>query len=179
MSTVGAPLPAIVRGSPKRISDLKEAYEEGWVRAVAAASGVVVARPDIDEGIDLYLTHRSQLHVGGEPARLEVQLKATETSANNTGFSVQIERDRYDYLRLPNPAIKKILIVMSVPRSQDDWVHATDRRSRIRHSAYWVNLDGAPATTAAKPSVTAPRSQRFDDRALCEMMVRIGQGGKP
>lgn len=181
MSTVGAPapLPAIIRGSPKRISDLKEAYQEGWVRAVAAASGVVVAKPEIDEGVDLLLTHRSTVHLNGEPARLEVQLKATETAANGTGFSVQIERDRYDYLRLPDPAVRKILIVMSVPPSQDDWVHASDKRARMRRSAYWVNLDGEPEKAAAMPSVTAPLTQRFDDRALCDMMVRIGQGGKP
>lgn len=180
LSTEAAALPpTIVRGSTTRISDFKEMYQEGLIRAIAAASGVVVSRPEIDEGIDLLLTHRSHVHTTVDKARLEVQLKATETPPTGKGFSVQIAEDRYDYLRAADPAIPKILIVMSVPPSQDDWVHLTDKRARVRHSAYWVNLDGAPATTAKEPTVTAPLTQRFDDRALCEMMVRIGAGGKP
>ncbi|WP_426171643.1 DUF4365 domain-containing protein [Microbacterium sp. DWRC1-3] len=173
------PPPPIVRGSPKRLSNLKEAYQEGLVRAIAAASGVVVAKPDIDEGIDLILTHRSNVHTVDEVARLEVQLKATITAPGSKGLSVQIAQERYDMLRSANPAVSKILIVMSVPQSQDDWIHLTDKRARVRHSAYWVNLDGAPSSTAKEPTVTAPLTQRFDDRALCDMMVRIGNGGKP
>lgn len=180
LSTAAAlPPPPIVRGSITRVSDFKEMYQEGLVRAIAAASGVVVAKPDVDEGIDLILTHRSDVHTALDKARLEVQLKATATAPSGTGFNVQIAQDRYDMLRTANPAVPKILIVMSVPPSQDDWIHLTDKRARVRHSAYWVNLDGAPATTAKKPTVTAPLLQRFDDRALCEMMVRIGGGGKP
>ncbi|MEV5069016.1 DUF4365 domain-containing protein [Microbacterium sp. LMI12-1-1.1] len=183
MSTVGTPaplpLPPIVRGSPKRFTDLMEAYQEGLVRAIAAASGVVVSRPEIDEGIDLTLTHRSDVHTHVESARLEVQLKSTYTASTTTGFSVQISRDRYDYLRTPNPSIAKILIVMSVPPSQDDWIHATDKRARVHNAAYWVNLEGMPSSAAAEPTVTAPFTQRFDDRALCDMMVRIGKGGAP
>jgi hypothetical protein len=173
------PPPPIVRGSTKRLQNFKEMYQEGLIRAIAAASGVVIATPGIDEGIDLILTHRSNVHTHVDVARLEVQLKATETPPNSNGFSVQLAQDRYNMLRSENPAVSKILIVMSVPRSQDDWIHLTDKRARVRHSAYWVNLDGAPATTAKEPTVTAPLTQRFDDRALCDMMVRIGGGGKP
>lgn len=169
-------------GPPQRLSDFKEAYQEGLVRAVAAASGVVVMRPEIDEGIDLVLTHRLPgTHTIDDVARLEVQLKATAANAarTETGFAVPVRQDRYDYLRRVDPTVPRILIVMSVPTSQDDWVHVTDKRSRVRHAAYWINLEGEPESNAAEITVTAPFTQRFDDRALCEMMIRVGQGEKP
>lgn len=176
------PLPPILRGSPQRISDLKEAYQEGLIRSIAAASGIVVARPEIDEGIDLILTHRLPgTHTIDDVARMEVQLKATAAanSRTQTGLVVKLKRDRYDLLRKVDPSVPRILIAMSVPPSQDDWVHASDKRARVRHAAYWVNLEGAPTSSAAKVSVTAPFTQRLDDRALCDIMIRIGRGGKP
>ena len=102
---------APLRGSLHRISDLKEAFEEAYVRAVVASAGCVIGgRPEIDEGVDMYLTHRADLHLDDGVARLEVQLKAT-ASASNIGdeqVSAQIRRKRYDYLRVENPTVAKL-----------------------------------------------------------------------
>lgn len=156
-----------------------EAFQRGYVRAIAAASGAVVSgEPEVDEGVDIELTHRSTSHLI-EAARVEVQLKSTHREPTEAGLSVQLRRKRYDYLRTADPTTHKILVVMSVPRVQDRWVHATSRRLKIRHASYWVNLAGLPATAAAQPTVVAPLTQVFDDAALCMIMERIGQGGAP
>jgi hypothetical protein len=171
----------ILRGSPERLSNFAEAFQIGYVRSVAAAAGcVVIPAPEIDVGIDLILSHRADSHLL-DKARLEIQLKTTNklVTPTTTQLSIQMRKKRYDQLRIVDPSIPKILVVMSVPKSQDDWVHASHDRLKVHHAAYWVCLDGAPATKAANPSASAPVSQVFDDVALCAIMTRIGQGGKP
>lgn len=185
-SSVAEPPPqppprTMLRGSPKRITDFQEAFQESYLRAIAAAAGCVIAgKPEIDEGIDVLLSHTSSAH-SIEKVLLEVQLKATSTFVGSDidHLSVDVRRDRYDYYRTANPSVHKIIVIMSLPASQDDWVSFKHKRLALRHAAYWVNLAGAPANSAARPSVSAPKLNRFDDEALCGIMERIGQGSAP
>ncbi len=73
----------------------------------------------------------------------------------------------------------KILVVMILPRSQDDWLRAHHDRLDLRHCCYWTNLAGHPVTGRRRTTVRIPTSRVFDDRALCEIMTRVGTGGKP
>ncbi|PZF09194.1 DUF4365 domain-containing protein [Curtobacterium sp. MCPF17_011] len=157
-----------------------EALQGAYVRSVAAASGAGISVPEIDEGIDYVLTHRADSHLF-DTARLEMQLKSTtrESNANSNTISVQLTKKRYDYLRTPDPTVPKILVMMTVPAKQADWIHADHDRLHVRHASFWLNLEGFPASTAKNPTVSVPIHQIFDDIALCAMMSRIGQGGKP
>ncbi|MEU2254445.1 DUF4365 domain-containing protein [Nocardia xishanensis] len=172
---------SVLRGSPSRKTDLMEAFQEAYVRAVAAAAGcVVVGRPEIDEGVDIILSHTSNQHRAGK-ARLEIQMKATATalSADGSSISARIGRNRYDYFRTDDPAVSKIVVIMHIPRLQDDWLYLTDDALMLRHRSYWVSLHGYPATTTDSVTVAAPCSNKFDDIALCEMMEKVGRGGRP
>ena len=173
---------AAVRGSPGRRTNHLEALERSYVGAIAAAAGCSVSVPEIDEGVDLELTHRSDSHaVRDHVARLEIQLKAT-TSARNVRqehVSAQLEKDRFDYLATPDPSINKVVVIMAVPDHQAHWVFSREKALSIHHCAYWVNLAGRPPATTKTVTVRAPRSQVFDDLTLCEMMVRIGMEGTP
>lgn len=157
-----------------------EAFERAYVSALAAASGMNVSVPNPDPGVDMLVSHRDPAHRGGV-AHLEISLKAThrKPKPKATTLSVQIRRDRFNYLREPDWTIPKILVLMVVPESQDAWVRATSTTSVLHHAAYWVNLDGREAATAEEPSVAVPLAQMLDDVTLGEMMIRIGQGGKP
>ncbi|CAM5231811.1 hypothetical protein SVIOM74S_05271 [Streptomyces violarus] len=73
----------------------------------------------------------------------------------------------------------KILVVMIVPRSQDQWLRAGHDRLDLRHCCYWVNLAGHPITGRTRTTVRIPTTRIFDDRALCEIMTRVGTGGRP
>ncbi|MCZ4519514.1 DUF4365 domain-containing protein [Rhodococcus ruber] len=166
-----------------RLTDLMEAFQESYVRGVAAAAGCVISgRPEIDEGIDIILTHRSDKHKGGDGvARLEIQLKATATSVGRGGthVSARVKKARYDYFRSPNPDVKKILVIMHLPAHQHEWVNLGVDALHLRHRAYWVDLEGMPPIAGSTTTVKAPIANRFDDVALCGIMERIGQGGRP
>jgi uncharacterized protein DUF4365 len=161
---------------------MMEELQKSYIRAVAASAGCVVGELSIDDGIDAVLHHKSDQHdsISDRVARLEIQLKATVRTSNKSGYyTVQMRRDRWLYYQTPDPIINKIIVIMTMPSSQDSWTIATDHALSIHHCGYWVNIAGDPDTGAASPLVKAPASQIFSDVALCDMMERIGQGGAP
>ena len=172
-----------LRGSPQRLTDFMEQLQLSYLRAVAAAAGCIVGRPEIDDGVDVTLTHSAPGHLHDHSARLEVQLKATTALRGRSGevqaVTARMRRDRWEYYHTPNTTIHKIVVIMTMPRDQAHWTFARHKALSIHHCAYWVNLAKEPESTAANPLVSAPTTQVFDDIALCDMMERIGQGGSP
>lgn len=173
----------LLRGSPERLENFKEQFQLGYLGAVVAAAGCVISGvPTIDEGIDVRITHMNGSHTSEDKmAYLEIQLKATARSANfENGFiTATMSKKRYDYFRTPNPTMQRIAVIMSLPEPQCDWVSATHEFLTVRHCAYWVNLAGAEASDAENPTFRAPTENILDDVALCNIMSRIGQGGRP
>jgi hypothetical protein len=90
-----------------------------------------------------------------------------------------MRRKRYDYFRSLNPAVRKIVVIMHLPEEQDLWLKLGEDCLHVHHGAYWVNLDGAPDKDQNYITVSAPTTSKFTDIELCNMMERIGQGGKP
>lgn len=175
-------VPAL-RGSPSRQSEFKEQLQDGYLHAVCAAAGCGMGFTKIDEGVDWTLTHRSTLHTASSDgvARLEMQLKATTKPISNGFVSASMSRSRYDYYRVVDPSIHKVVVVMSVPANQAHWIYAREKGLMLHRCAYWVNLAGAPAITGTAKSITvkAPITNVFNDISLCSIMEEIGKGGKP
>jgi len=172
-----------LRGYPLRYTNMMEAFQLSYIRAVAASSGCIVSVPEIDDGIDLNVTHKADSHsyLRDQVARLEIQLKATSdySGKQSEHVSITMRRDRYDYYRINNPIVHKIIVILSMPKDQQNWVSAQHQALLVRHCAYWVSIAGYPASSAEKPTVKASVNAIFDDVALCGIMERIGQGGKP
>lgn len=170
----------VVRGSASRATDLMEQFQVATVMAVAAAAGCTWSVPSIDEGIDMMLTHRSPSHRFGE-ARLELQLKATHQLANlhEDRVTARMSKDRHDLFRAPDVIIHRIVVVHSQAENPANWLEARSDGVMLRGPLYWVSLAGEPASDADQVTISAPRANIFDDRALCEIMGRIGQGGAP
>lgn len=187
VATTGTPSGAttLVRGYPNRVTNFQEQFQIAYVNSVAAAAGCIVGELRIDDGIDLTLRHKASCHtsINDRVARLEVQLKATGSGLAHakSGFvSAVMSKDRFEEFSIGagGQTLPKIVVILAMPVQQDDWIESSDAELRLRHCAYWVNLEGQ--TTAAKrPTVKAPTSNRFDDVALIGMMARIGQGQKP
>ncbi|WP_082570020.1 DUF4365 domain-containing protein [Mycobacterium sp. Root135] len=178
--------PPVVRGSPSRIDEMMESFQEAYVRGVAAAAGCIIAGiPAIDEGVDLRLTHRADAHkMGDHTAHLEVQMKSSGKGPIEQGkfVTATLKRSRYDDFRATDLTINKIVVILHMPDDQEKWVKAGETALRLHHRAYWVNLQGLPPIeNPDQQSITvrAPTSQIFDDLSLCRMMQRIGQWEKP
>lgn len=179
------------RAAPKRgalaVTACMETLQIAYLHAVAAAAGCTLAQPFPDSGIDWHVSHTAPAHPGGghlvdDEVTLKVQLKATyQIAPHPAGPSFPFTLDNAHLAQLARApvTVHKILVVMLVPRRREEWLRAAHDRLELRHCCYWVNLAGHPVTGARRTTVRVPTARVFDDRALCEIMTRVGRGGRP
>ncbi|MEU5404331.1 DUF4365 domain-containing protein [Streptomyces sp. NPDC005963] len=176
--------PAPVRGGLATTACM-ETLQVAYLHAVAAAAGCSLSQPFPDNGIDWHVSHSSPDHAVDDEVTIKVQLKSTYQLAPRPGFAPRpdfpftLTNDHLVKLARTPVSVHKILVVMIVPRTQDDWLRADHDRLDLRHCCYWINLAGHPMTGRHKTTVRIPTSRIFDDRALCEIMTRVGAGGRP
>ena len=154
--------------------DEEERLSMAYAHAVAARAGYTTAVYDLDRnGIDL------RIQAGGamRPA-LELQLKATvnlrQVDAESFSFALPVRN--YNLLREPTQT-PQLLVVLDLPRDEQQWLTITEDELVIRHRAYWLNLLGAEET-ANRESVTVaiPRGNRFDVAGLRDLMAQSRTG---
>lgn len=172
--STGAP---VVRGMRSRESDLKELFQTSLIGAIAAAAGCNVGETKIDNGVDVDLYHEI---TGEEEVPLRVQLKAVTNgwNASRTEISAKLRDIRYERMRKAW-SLPHILVIMDLPTDPAQWMWSRHPYTALRHCAYWVSLEGQPARTGKKITVSAPATNVFDDVALCEIMARLRAGGRP
>ncbi|MEO3750142.1 DUF4365 domain-containing protein [Streptomyces sp. B6B3] len=156
--------------------------QDSYLRAVAAAAGCTMAKPEPDDGIDWQLTHSSQSHAVDCQIDLKVQLKSTSLSppSPQQGYvSVNVSNDRLEMLARPSVIVHRIIVAMIIPEEIARWVEATHDYFTLRHCAYWRSLIGETPSGQKSTAVRVPTDNIFDDLALCAIMERIGKGGTP
>jgi Domain of unknown function (DUF4365) len=82
----------------------------------------------------------------------------------------------HNYTRLihPNPYIPQLLIVVFVPKELSEWVQATEEKTILQKSAYWMSLKGmANTSNAANITVHVPRENLLTPLSLQGIMQRI------
>ncbi|MFJ1750315.1 DUF4365 domain-containing protein [Streptomyces sp. NPDC088116] len=176
---------------PERLAPLRgalattacmETLQVGYLHAVAAAAGCSLSQPFPDNGIDWHVSHSSPGHLADDEATIKVQLKSTyQLAAHPQGLAFSFALDNEHLVKLARTpvSVHKILMVMIVPRTQDEWLRAGHDRLDLRHCCYWINLAGHPVTGRYRTTVRVATARIFDDRALCEIMTRVGSGGRP
>ncbi|NDZ83302.1 MULTISPECIES: DUF4365 domain-containing protein [unclassified Streptomyces] len=172
---------ALLRGSLATTACM-ETFQVGYLHAVAAASGCSLSQPFPDNGIDWHVSHGAPDHTVDDEVTIKVQLKCTYQIAPDppgAAFSFTLDNAHLVKLARTPVSVHKILVVMLVPRTRDDWLRAGPDRLDLRHCCYWTNLAGHPVTGRHRTTVRIPTSRIFDDRALCEIMTRVGAGGRP
>ncbi|GDY76156.1 hypothetical protein SAV31267_056410 [Streptomyces avermitilis] len=179
MLSTSAEVPAEPLRGDLREKDRMEMLQEGYLRAVAAASGCTMAKPEPDDGIDWQLTHSSDSHEVDCQIDLKIQLKSTWTSpaSPSSGFvSVNLSNDRLEMMARTPVMVHRILVAMIVPKDIARWVEASHDYFALRHCAYWRSLSGEVPSGREHTAVRVTTSNIFDDVALCGIMERIGKG---
>lgn len=155
-------------------NDREEALSRAYVVAIAAGAGYVAAEQDFDrDGVDI------QIRAGGlmRPS-LDIQLKATinlGVTANDE-YRYPLKRRNYDLLR-GSTMVPRILVVLSLPTEEADWLSVTAEQLILRRCAFWASLAGFPETQNNESvTISIHKNNRLDVDALKTLMdkARIG-----
>lgn len=149
------------------INQRKARFSLAYIEAVASHAGFQVVEPKVDDdSVDGIL-----LGDFGHRPRIEFQAKATARDVvrgQNIHFPLRLKN--YSDLRIEviNP---RILIVLVMPESLDEWLTQTQDELCLRHCAYWLNLKGKPAVSNAdNVTVQVPTANLFSSDRLISMM---------
>ena len=152
----------------------KSRFSLSYIEAVASHAGFQVEEVRVDfDSVDGTL----KADFGKRP-RIEFQAKATARDVvreSNVHFPLSVKN--YDDLRLEaiNP---RILIVLVMPESIDEWINQTDEELCLRYCAYWVSLNGRPASSNQDTiTVYLPLVNVFDSAQLTRMMQSTERTG--
>lgn len=158
----------------------KEEFSYAYVYAVAAAAGYsfqIAPRPLDAEGVDAIITGLGASNSTRRP-RLDVQVKCTSRDLMEREFiRYPLSVKNYEELRLENPFVPRILIVVLVPDSPDDWLRQSPQELCLRYGGYWVSLRGLPPTQNLNSvTIQIPNQNIFSKNALKTLMQRLESG---
>ena len=157
------------------VSHSKELMSLTYINALITPLGLNFNEPKIDnDGIDI--TIRGKGFSGHYPKpQIEVQLKCAQISAIRIDkiakeILYQLPVHNYNELIGPN-LIPSILVLHLVPNNQSDWMYFNKQSVILRHTSYWLSLDGLKkSTNAAYITVRIPLSQQLTPDSLMAMM---------
>jgi hypothetical protein len=157
------------------LSQRKEQFSRAYIHAIATVAGFTLYEPKVDdESVDLGIAGRIASDIP-RPPRLEIQLKCTSDKiVKDKDIVFSLKRKNYDDLRLDDLIVPRLLVVLVVPRKDDDWLKHSETETTIRHCAYWASLRGMEDKRAkTKVSISFPRTNLFCVEALRELMRRV------
>ena len=157
------------------LSQRKEQFSRAYVHAIASVAGFTLYEPRVDhESVDLGIAGRVASDIP-RPPRLELQLKCTSDKIVKGKYVIfSLKRKNYDDLRLDDLIVPRLLVVLSVPKKEEDWLKHSETETTIRHCAYWASLRGMEDKKArTKVSISFPRTNLFCVEALRELMRRV------
>jgi hypothetical protein len=109
---------------------------------------------------------------------LGLQLKATINLGDAAGgvFRFPLRRRNYDLLRLPTQ-VPRLLVVLSLPRDEVQWLRVTAEELILRRCAFWASLSGRPDTENQESvTIPIPEENRLDVESLRTLMNRSRTG---
>jgi hypothetical protein len=159
------------------ISQRKEQFSIAYVRAVASVAGFSVSTPGVDDdSVDLTLAGRI---VEGVPSRpkIDLQLKCTsEDVLREREVVYPLKRKNYDELRLTGIHVPRLLVVVQIPESEEEWLRHNEDELALRRCGYWATLLGLPETVnTSRVTVRLPRVNVFDVAGLRSLMGRAAR----
>lgn len=159
----------------------QEEFSIAWLYAVASAAGFCVQdiRADVDS-IDAEIRQQGNRTSFPKLELIQVQLKCTYSRVpKDNQISFPLSKKNYDDLR-GKRMIPRILVVLHVPRTLNDWLSHADDSIVLRNCAYWTTLRGKPASSNKKSvNIPIPTSQKLTVQELRKMMNTVAKGKMP
>lgn len=165
-------------------NDIMAELSYAYLHAVAARAGFgckVGSRIDDGASVDAFVRVDEKMASDSVLWNfdIEVQLKATkqvltEIEGRYSYFFKGIKR--YDRLRDPGSPLPKLLVVLLLPSDPTQWLTLDENSLISRKCAYWVSLEGAPASdNNTGKTIAIPKSQLLTVGGLREVALTLSR----
>lgn len=171
------------------VENVKAELSYAYLHAVASRARLSCKcgnRHDDDAGIDAQVAVHGKLAEDSVLTQfsLDIQLKATAKRriaprGRNDVWSFSLELAHYNKLRVPvdRTASQILLVVLFMPQKDDRWLTHTPEQLVTRRCAYWMSLQGAPASrNTTRQTVYLPRQNVLSAESLASMMAVLSRG---
>lgn len=155
-------------------------YGEAVVRAMACAAGLVPTKRDLDvEGVDYNISYPGRLQGRRFPA-IDVQVKSWSNPKIVDGMlAYPLDRKNYDNLvgrvGVDFP-MSRLLMIVVVPDSADDYINVHDNAIHLHHRVYWTSImhyDVLPATeNTSSKTIYVPLENHVEPANLVDLLCR-------
>ena len=163
------------------INQQKEQFSNVYLQAVTTVAGYSVYKPSVDDdSVDWGVAAKGGTGPIRAP-RLELQLKSTSTDIqDDNSIRYRLKIKNYDDLRMGDFAIPRILVVVLIPETPEEWLTQSETELCIKGCGYWISLRGKPKTPNTNSvTVPIPKTHQFTVAALQSIMKGISQGVQP
>jgi hypothetical protein len=161
----------------------QESLSKAYVRAIAARAGLIFVQGEYDFGVDVGLRAVIQRGTwwvdGGVQANL--QIKSTmRASVSEDSIAYDLDPRTYENLRNTKPMSPLYLVVLIMPDDESLWLTQDLDQLILRHCAYWLSLEGYPATQATSSvRVKIPRANVFSVAFVEAIMQQLLERSQP
>ena len=171
------------------VENVKAELSYAYLHAVASRAGFSCKpgdRHDDGAGIDAFVSAYGRLAEDSVLTQftLNIQLKATSQKRRSPRgrddvWSYSLELPHYDKLRVSTAetASQQLLVVLYMPEQDARWLSHSADQLVTRRCAYWMSLQGAPASTnATRQTVYLPRANVMSADELSAIMTELSRG---
>jgi hypothetical protein len=151
---------------------IKEHLSNRYIGILAANSGYVITKDEVDFGVDFQLKRVYTRPKPGGGTRfawdgkyIDIQLKATTEAQIEDGpgwIKYDLEVKNYNDMidRAVNPTLPLILILFILPHDRASWVEIDDTELKVRRMAYWYQPPAGAVSSEnlATVRITIPKT---------------------
>lgn len=153
------------------------AFGEIFVRALAVASGVTIAKSEPDvTGDDFTFGYPGTLGGISFP-KVDVQVKSWSRPISDDRFwSYPMQVKHFNNLAGNTYLLPRFLVLVVVPDEPDQYAIGEHCRLVLRHSAYWVSLRSLSrldTTTKTKVTVKVPKTNLLTTTSLLGLLEMV------
>jgi hypothetical protein len=157
----------------------QEEFSIAYIRAIAAPLGFNPGKYDIDnDSIDITFSAKYSNDSLIRSPELHLQLKCTEKEFSKDNFlHYQLSLKNYTELRGANISQPRYLVIVCIPKNENDWVNVRESDLILRYSAYWFSLRYAPDTNnSSSVTIKIPKNQKLNKESFKMLMDNASKG---
>lgn len=157
------------------ISNKKEEFQIAYISALAANMGYNTSKKQVDnDSIDISI----HAHDFGDENEImnptiDFQLKATSSLNTKSGvITFSLKKKNYTDLSNTKSLSPKYLLLLHLPKNEDEWIEELDCGIYLKNKCYWCSLKGLPSSSnKTTVNINIPESQILTLEVLKMMMT--------